>query len=133
MQPLQLMIDPFVKSVGGESVCELISNKNPPSNADYLFRQYGVIAELKSLQAGGFVESFRRKFGVLLGKWDQQQKFRVYGTVTMRSGNMPLECQNEMFSVMGEPLQKQIINDANKQIKSTKALLNMPNAKGLLW
>jgi hypothetical protein len=132
-RPLQSIIDPFVKSVGGELVCDLIENRNLPSNADYLFRQHNVIAELKSLQAGGFINSFHRKLGDLFGKWDRQGKLRVYGTVKIESGKLPLECQHEMFSVMGESLQKHVVATANKQIKSTKALLEMPDAKGLLW
>jgi hypothetical protein len=133
MQPLQSIIDPFVKSVGGELVCDLIGNNNLPSNADYLFPQHNVIAELKSLQAGGFTNSFHRKLGDLFGKWDRQGKLRVYGTVKIESGKLPLERQHEMLSVMGESLQKHVVADANKQIKSTKALLKRPDAKGFLW
>ena len=70
VRTLQSIIDPFVKGVGGELVCDLVGNSNPPSSADYLFRRYNVIAELKSLQGDGFVESFSRKIGDLMGKWE---------------------------------------------------------------
>ena len=133
MRTLQSIVDPFVKGVGGELVSDLIANKNPQSNADYLFRRHNVIAELKSLQAGGFVESFHRKLAELMGKWDRQGRFRVYGTVRMESSKLPPDCRDEMFAVMGESIQKHVVAAANKQIKSTKSLLNMPDAKGLLW
>jgi hypothetical protein len=38
-----------------------------------------------------------------------------------------------MFSVMAESLQKHVVVAANAQIKNTKKLLNLPDAKGLLW
>ncbi|QHN03085.1 hypothetical protein FTO74_06655 [Granulicella sp. WH15] len=133
VRTLQSIIDPFVKGVGGEIVSDLIGNKNLPSNADYLFRAHNVIAELKSLQTGGFAESFHRKFAELLGKWDRQGRLRVYGTVQLQSSKLPADCRQEMFALMGESIRKHVIADANKQIKSTKSLLNMPDAKGLLW
>jgi hypothetical protein len=43
------------------------------------------------------------------------------------------ECREEMFSAMAEALQKHVVVAANAQIKSTKELLNLPDAKGLLW
>jgi hypothetical protein len=126
MRPLQSIVDPFVKMVGGEVISELIGNKNLPANADYLFRNHNVIAELKSLQVGGFAESFYRKFAELLGKWDRQGRLRVYGRVQLQSSSLPDACRQEMFAVMGESIQKHVIAAANKQIKSTKSLLNLP-------
>lgn len=133
VRTLQSIVDPFVRSVGGEIVADLIGNKNLPANADYVFRSHNVISELKSLQAGGFAESFHRKFAELLGKWDRQGRLRVYGTIQLQSSKLPDDCRREMFALMREPIQKHVIGEANKQIKSTKSLLNMPDAKGLLW
>lgn len=61
--PLQSIVDPFVTAIQGELVSNLVGNDNPPSSADYLFRQHNVIAELKALEADSFGESFRRKLG----------------------------------------------------------------------
>jgi hypothetical protein len=130
---LQSIIDPFIKGIGGELISDLVGNKNPPSSADYLFRRHNVIAELKSLQAGGFVASFHRKLADLVGKWDREGHLRVYGTTRIDSKRLPAECQDEMFAIMAEPLQKHIVFEANNQIKSTKEILNMPDAMGLLW
>lgn len=133
MRTLQSIVDPFVRGIGGEIVADLVANKNLPANADYLFRSHNVIAELKSLRTGGFAESFHRKFAELLGSWDRQGRFRVYGTIQLQSSKLPADCRREMFALMGESIQKHVIGEANKQIKSTKSLLNMPDAKGLLW
>ena len=45
--PVEKTFEAFVIQHGGELVSKLISNKNPPKNADYLFRAPLVIAELK--------------------------------------------------------------------------------------
>jgi hypothetical protein len=49
------------------------------------------------------------------------------------SSRISPECREEMFSAMAEALQKHVVVAANAQIKSTKELLNLPDAKGLLW
>ena len=131
--PLQSIVDPFVKGVGGELVSELVGNNSPPSNADYLFRRHNVIAELKTLQADSFGDPFCRKLGDRMGDWHRDSRLLVYGTARIDSKNLSQECQNEMFDIMAAPLQKHVVNAANSQIASTKKLLKMPDAKGLLW
>jgi hypothetical protein len=130
---LESIVDLFVKRVGGERVSDIVGNINPPSNADYLFRRHGVIAELKSLQAGTLAESFRRKMTELMTQWQREGKLIVFGTARVDSKRLSPECQEEMYSAMAETLQKHLVLAANKQIRSTKELLNMPDAKGLLW
>jgi hypothetical protein len=131
--PLQSIVDPFVKGLDGELVSELVGNNSPPSNADYLFRHHNIIAELKTLQADSFGDPFRRKLGNRMGDWHRDGRLLVYGTARVDSKNLSQECQNEMFDVMAGPLQKHVVNAANTQIGSTKELLKMPDAKGLLW
>jgi hypothetical protein len=130
---LESIVDPFVKRVGGERISEIVGNVNPKSSADYLFRRYGVIAELKSLQARTFLESFQRKMGDLMGRWQREGKLIVIGTARVDSSRLSPECREEMFSLMAESLQKHAVAAANAQIKSTKALLDLPDARGLLW
>jgi len=130
---LESIVDPFVKRVGGERISEIVGNVNPPSSADYLFPRHGVIAELKSLQAGTFVESFQRKMSELMGRWQREGKLIVFGRARVDSNRLSPECREEMFSVMAESLQKHVVAAANSQIKSTKKLLNLPDARGLLW
>ncbi len=130
---LESIVDPFVKRLGGERVSDIIGNINPQASADYLFRRYGVIAELKSVQAGTFTEPFRRKLTNLLNRWQREGKVIVYGTAQLNSSQLPAQCREELFSAMAESLQKHIVAAANVQIRSTKKLLNMPDAKGLLW
>jgi hypothetical protein len=130
---LESIVDPFVRRVDGERISEIVGNINPHSSADYLFRRHGVIAELKSLQARTFVESFQRKMTYLMGRWQREGKLIVFGTARLNSSRLSPECREEMFSVMAESLQKHVVAAANAQIKSTKRLLNLPDARGLLW
>jgi hypothetical protein len=130
--PLESIVDPFVKGIGGELISELVGNNNPPSSADYLFRRHNVIAEMKTLQADSFGGPFCRKLGGRMGDWHRDGRLRVYGTTRIDSKSLSPECQNEMFDVMAAPLQKHVVNAANGQIESTKEILNMPAARGLL-
>src|ERR1700729_4296029 len=71
--PLQNLLDPFVKQCGGELVAEVLGKGTDlPQNADYLFRSAGVIAELKSLEDDTFGESFRAKMGDLAVCWQRR-------------------------------------------------------------
>jgi hypothetical protein len=130
---LESIVDPFVSHIGGERISEIVGNINPAKSADYLFRTHNVIAELKSLQAGTFVESIQRKMTDLMSRWQRERKLIVFGTARVDSSKLSPECREEMFSVMAEALQKHVVFAANDQIKSTKKLLNLPDAKGLLW
>jgi hypothetical protein len=132
--PLQSIVDPFVRVIGGELVSELLDNSNPPLNADYLFRQHNVIAELKTLQADSFGDHFREKLGTRMRGWQRDGRLPpIFGTVRVASRDLPTDCQRDIFNIMVKPLQKHVVEEANNQIKSTKEILNLPGAKGLLW
>jgi len=133
IRSLESIVDPFVIRVGGQRVSEIVGNQNPKKNADYLFRRHQVIAELKSLQAGSFEESFQRKLTSLMTRWQEQRKLIVFGRTMVSSSRLPPECRDEMFAAMSESLQKHVVAAANAQIKSTKELLDLPEARGLLW
>jgi hypothetical protein len=130
--PLQSIVDPFVTAIQGELVSNLVGNDNPPSSADYLFRQHNVIAELKALETDSFGESFRRKLGQRAANWQRQGKLRVYGTTRIDSHKLSLDCQHELMELMAAPLQR-IVKAADAQIASTKEILGLPSARGLLW
>lgn len=130
---LESIVDPFVRRVGGRRISEMAGNKNPKKNADYFFERHQVIAELKSLQAGSFVESFQRKLTKLTRRWQKEGKLIVFGRAMISSNQLSPECREELFSAMADSLQKHVVVAANAQIKSTKEQLNLPDARGLLW
>src|ERR1035438_8196750 len=86
--PLESIVDPFVKGIGGELISELVGNNNPPSSADYLFRRHNVIAEMKTLQADSFGGPFCRKLGGWMGDWHRDGRLRVYGTTRIDSKSL---------------------------------------------
>lgn len=130
--PLQSIVDPFVKGIQGELVSELVGNNNPPRSADYLFRSHNVIAELKALEADTFGDSFRRKLGERTADWQRKGQLLVYGTARIDSHRLPLACQHELLDLMAAPVQR-IVKAADAQIASTKEILGLPAARGLLW
>lgn len=130
---LESIVDPFVQRIGGKRVTDIIGNKNPKKNADYIFQRHEVIAELKSLEAGSFVEAYQRKLTRLMRRWQQQGKLVVFGRAMVSSKRLSPECRDELFSAMAESLQKHVVAAANAQIRSTKEILNVPDARGLLW
>jgi hypothetical protein len=131
--PLQSIVDPFVKEAGGELVSEIVGNKTPPPNADYLFRRYNVIAELKSLQDETFGEPLRKKLGARMAGWLERSNIIARGRNRIDSRHFAPECQREMADLIAAHLQNNVVKAANRQIGSTKQILKMPDAKGLLW
>ena len=132
-EPLQTIIDPFIKSCGGELVADLLEKKsNLPQNADYLFRRPGVVAELKALEDDSFGEPFRKKMGALAGSWHRRGLLMVYGTRRIDLDKLPPICQQEALDLIGKPLQNNILAKANQQIRATKEFLKAPDARGLL-
>ncbi|BDG05753.1 hypothetical protein [Anaeromyxobacter oryzae] len=132
--PLQSVLDPFVESFGGELVSGLVPTQHPqPEQADYLFREHGVIAELKALEVDSFGEAYSRKLGELTHDWMRRGLMLVYGRARIEMHRLHRICQNEWMEVLTEPLQKKVVAKANRQLRQTAELLNMPSAKGVLW
>jgi hypothetical protein len=130
---LQTLIDPFIRGAGGELVGDTLGEApNLPKNADYLFRRFGVIAELKSLEEGSFGESFQNKMSELAVSWANRGLLLLYGTQRLDLASLPAPCQQDVLSVISKPLQNNILRKANRQTRSTKEALGLPYAKGLL-
>ncbi len=55
----------------------------------------------------------------------------VYGTLQIDLAQLPAPCQQEALDLIGKPLQNNILTKANQQIRATKELLQLPEAKGL--
>lgn len=123
----------FVKEFHGELVSELLP-PNPLDNADYLFRNDNVVAELKCLEKDILEhEDSKAKINALYEEWMRKGLVGVvWGTVEINSATLPIECQRELYSFIKKPIERSI-KKANKQIKQTKADFNLRNASGLLF
>lgn len=110
----------FVQTVGGELVSPLIKRQGI-QNADYLFREAKVIAELKVLET-----EFAHSKG-MLAKVDAL--IAKYPGIDPDDPTKPL--RRELLGELKKPLQR-IINKANRQIKETKAELGLHDYRGIL-
>jgi len=129
---LESVFDDFVMEFGGARVSGMISQNNPGMNADYFFAEDRVIAELKCLQTESFGPQYKNKMKALTDSWVKKRQLVVFGTVNLSLRDLPPTCREEWLRVIEGPLENNIIGKANKQIKSTKSLLNAPDAMGLL-
>jgi hypothetical protein len=124
-----------VRQAGGSLVSDLLpTRENLPKNADYVFPEYNVIAELKRLERDASEDhEFSERLNRLYREWVSQGKPvpPVWGRARIDLRALPLECANQIISLYRKPIHRRI-RDANQQIWSTKQALNMNEAKGLL-
>lgn len=131
------LLEKVIKKVGGSLVSELLpKNRDRDSNADYVFQQYGVIGELKRLERDqGDNPDMAAKRNALYQKWISERRAGVpiaYGRAVLDIRKLPASCANEIISLYREPIARRI-RKANEQIKSTRTMLKMPDAIGLLF
>ena len=110
----------FVQTTGGELIAPLIKRQGV-RNADYLFRDAKVIAELKVLETE-FAHS-------------KEMLARVDALFAKHLGADPDDpaapLRRELIGELKKPLQR-IVNSANRQIKETKIELGLPDYRGVL-
>lgn len=126
-------IDKYVVSFGGELIRDLISKSPDFDNADYLFSQYKVVAELKTLEKDFFLEAdYKQKINSLYADWQARGLVpRFWGKLVIQTQNLPMECQREFVTMVKKPLGG-ICKKANRQIKETKAKLGLDEYRGVL-
>lgn len=102
-------------------------------NADFVFQQYGVIAELKFLEEDPRDQrDYESKMVALHAKWARCDLVPPHrgDVLSFETTSLPPACQKEFLKFAGSRIKKHAIK-ANNQIKQTKITLDMPNAKGL--
>lgn len=125
--------DAIVAAAGGHLVRSLIDKSPPFDNADYVFHDHKLVAELKCVQEDKADDaSTRAKFRRLWIKWRQRRL--VSGSVpsSFNSRSLPAACQADMYDVMGKPIKRRI-QKANKQIRETKVALGLSDYRGVLF
>jgi len=124
-----------VRHVGGSLVSDLLpAGVDLPKNADFVFQQYGVVAELKRLEKDQSEDrEMAAKIQQLYQNWIVRRKAVPvgYGRFKLNVRNLPPDCANEIISLYREPIARRI-RTANRQIKSSKRTLEMEDAIGLL-
>lgn len=123
----------FVKTYGGEVVEDLLPNSPSFKNADFIFQDQRIIAELKSLQEDKSSDkNIQKKIQEKFDKWMNSGVIPPrYGTVRVESKDLPEKCRKELIDVYKPPIQTHV-KKANKQIKETLENFNIQDGKGLL-
>jgi hypothetical protein len=130
--PVESEMNACVQAFGGELGENLRPTVNSPRNADYIFRNDDVVAELKCLENDLFTPAHAQKLGVLVQDWARRALIpRVYGTMQIGLRSVPEICRREWVGLMEKPV-KRVLEGANQQVKATKQFLNLPTAKGVL-
>lgn len=130
-----LLVEPIFDRVvslsGGQRIDATLDESPSWENADYVFREANVIAELKELQTDVNAD---RDLSERIGEIHYKHRERLgvlHGRQSVRIDLLPDDIRNEMIV----PFQRRIegpIKKAAKQIKETRAQLAMPDACGLL-
>lgn len=124
----------FTKDIGGNLVSDLIPKSNKKPNADYVFKDSNVIAELKCFQKDLFSdEDDAERVDLLLKKWTKEGFFSKESEVKQMliKRQLPEPCAKDLMQAARKTIDG-VIHHADKQLRETKKLLNMPDARGLL-
>jgi hypothetical protein len=125
--------DRIVIESGGEVLSKRVGHSPSFGNADYIFENYKLIAELKCIRENKLNDpASQAKFRRLWISW--RQRGFVTGAVpaSFNSRDLPTQCQGELYRVMAKPINARI-QKANKQIRETKRALNLGDYTGVLF
>jgi hypothetical protein len=125
----------FVKSEGGESLDEKFKGTpNVQLNADYLFNQHNIIAELKCLEVDSLnSNSGQERMFRSISKHLQNGDLSKHQIAELLTKNkLPEPAYRDLCNAVRETIDT-AIKKANKQIISTKTLLSKPESRGFLF
>jgi hypothetical protein len=134
MMNIDESVSRVIRAAGGQLVRDLLpTGQNLVENADYFFPQYAVIVELKRIEKDLNDDVvFREKRNALYHKWVVTGRVApMWSTVQVELRSLPQDCALELVTLYRERIRRRI-SKANKQIRSTKQLLGVGNAVGLL-
>jgi len=121
-----------VRKIGGEVLADRFGPNPVFENADYAFAQDGVIAELKRLECDTRTKpTFKQRVSALHAQWIREGKVPPLPYGSFSTKNLPRECAVQIENILTERLRR-VVEKANSQIKQTKEVLRLPDAKGLL-
>ncbi len=127
-------LDRCVTAIGGQLVRDLVGSSPNFNNADYLFDEHGVVAELKILSVDQMREqNIREKMTEIYREALEQGETDVivYGEATVSSDHLSAQYARRIGEVYRTPVQG-VVKKANKQIRQTKEKLGLSEHSGLL-
>lgn len=131
---VETFFNEFVEYFGGELISKNENNLTDRENADYLFKDQNVIAELKCFQKDLFnsEEDIPRLFSYF-EKWEKKGLIHSGDILKIIFGSkqIPKECYVDLLESCSKTIDR-ALHKANKQIIESKRTLEMPNAKGIV-
>jgi len=127
-------LDECVKFINGIKISELVGSSPVFSNADYLFNEYNVVAELKCLEEDKIKDhKIRDKASKIYEKYLNAGDVPVvvFGTVQISTEDFSEGFTKEIIELYRKPI-RDVIKKANRQIRETKEHLRKEDAHGLL-
>ena len=101
-------------------------------NADYIFHDLQIVAELKCLENNKLTDAnYMSKIKTAWHKWRRAGLVKGPTPETIVVNSLPQQCCRELTSIASKYL-KSPIKKANRQIRETKNVLKLPHYKGLL-
>ncbi|MED5511091.1 MAG: hypothetical protein VX841_12440 [Pseudomonadota bacterium] len=134
MIKIEQEFDQCVDEIGGIKISELVGSSPDFFNADYLFPQYEVIAELKCLEEDKIKDkSLVSKASAIYLRYLSEGKAPkiLFGTQKLNTTGFPEEFTHEITELYRKSIHT-TIKKANNQIKQSKDRLKMENHHGLL-
>lgn len=124
----------YVEYFGGQVISKNEQNLVDRANADYLFKNENVIAELKCFQKDLFNndDDIPRIFN-FLDKWEEKKLIEQSDKIKIVLGTkqLPKECYLDLLNACTKTIDR-AIHKANKQISESKRTFKIPQAKGLV-
>jgi len=129
---IEAEFDKLIRSMGAVVLRETLSKSPPFDNADYHFPAQQVVAELKCLKENKLDDpAFANKVDACWRKWRERGLVTGETPELMRSDSIPRECFGDIRRIYSATLRDRI-KKANKQIRETKAHLDLSDHQGLL-
>lgn len=131
---VESLFSEYVEYYGGTVVDKLEINRTDRPNADYLFNNPEIVAELKSFEKDVFSEpeDIPRLMN-LLEKWIANGLIKGGDLMeyTFRGKQLPQKCKDDLIERASKTIERAIYK-ANKQIEETKKTFNKQNANGIV-
>ncbi|TCJ15228.1 hypothetical protein EZJ19_07935 [Parasulfuritortus cantonensis] len=129
--PVEPTWQEFVLGAGGEIVSRLIPEPRTFENADFIFKEVSVLAELKEIETEfSGSEAFRKGFDELMNRVlaeDPNWKPVLFGG----TGNYPAWFNLEFVRLFRPPISR-ILKKANRQLRDTKKHFGIRSSTGVL-
>jgi hypothetical protein len=130
--PVEETFQEFIRKSGGEVIADLVSKSPTFKNADFIFKDAGIVLELKEVEtefstSDPFVVGFDRLNKRLLKENPDWKLTDIGGNLK----SYPIWFLTE-YMRLSRPHISRILKKANKQIRETKDYFKITNRKGIL-